>query len=69
MDGSGLELGGGVDRLGSVGVDCFDTLDGALEGVCVCDLGEFVEGEVVECADVVRGVGWVEEGLEERVRD
>jgi len=65
VDGGGLDGRGWGDGSGSVGVDCLEGRDGALELGGVGDGGELGEGEVVELADLVRGVGWVEEVGEE----
>lgn len=65
VDGLCLELDGCVDRGGAVGVDGLEVIDLGLELGGVCDCCELVEGEVVDLADLVRGVGWVEEVFEE----
>ena len=51
--------------MGSGGVDGLDLGDGLLELVGVRDGRELGEGEGVEIADLVWGVGWVEEVGEE----
>ncbi|MCA9276248.1 MAG: hypothetical protein KDA29_09500 [Phycisphaerales bacterium] len=64
-EGEGLGLG--LDNAGARGVDALDEIAGAVEGGGLEELGEFVEGEMVELAEVEGGDGGVEEVFEELV--